>query len=270
MFFLKCRAARASAGSRAGPRPTGLAGPPASRASPPPPPPPRGGGGEALFPSIDPVGLEAQLLSDHFSGLAALKPVLDRFAFERFVEFTTDLDRRLFDRCLLHVLAHCSPDSPSFNSAQPQCGGRIVKLDQMRIRAPKILVIALIGLLSATLLCSVLLNAWGYWQIYGIGGWRDQVFESEGAVASERALRDFREGHLRLYCLGGENEHAKYTGTNDGPFEMWIPTFYPSLGRAHRYSTEQFIEFYNRKMRYMHLNPDKFGKEGVAAPTDMK
>jgi hypothetical protein len=73
-----------------------------------------------LFPSIDPVGLEAQLLSDHFSGLAALKPVLDRFAFERFVEFTTDLDRRLFDRCLLHVLAHCSPDSPSFNSAQPQ------------------------------------------------------------------------------------------------------------------------------------------------------
>jgi len=100
----------------------------------------------------------------------------------------------------------------------------------MRIRAPQILVIALIGLLSAALLCSVLLNAWGYWQIYGIGGWRDQVYVSVGGAASEQALRDFRGGHLRLYCLGGENQHDKYTGTNDGPFEMWIPTFYPSLG----------------------------------------
>jgi hypothetical protein len=140
----------------------------------------------------------------------------------------------------------------------------------MRIRAPIVLVIALIGLLSATLLSSILLNAWGYWQIYGFGGWRDLVLQSEGAAASEQALRDFREGHLRLYCLGGENERAKYTGTNDGPFEMWIPQFYPSLGRPHRYSTEQFIEFYNRKMRYMHSNPDKFGKESVAAPTDKK
>jgi len=133
----------------------------------------------------------------------------------------------------------------------------------MRIRAPQILVIALIGLLSAALLCSVLLNAWGYWQIYGIGGWRDQVYVSVGGAASEQALRDFRGGHLRLYCLGGENQHDKYTGTNDGPFEMWIPTFYPSLGRVHRYPKERFIEFYNRKMHYMHSNPDKFGKEGV-------
>jgi hypothetical protein len=114
-----------------------------------------------------------------------------------------------------------------------------------------------------------------------LAGWRDQVYGSEGNVASERALGDFRAGHLRLYCLGGENESAKYTGINDGPFEMWIPQFYPSLGRAHRYSTEQFIEFYNRKMHYMYLNPEKFGRktEGVpetnrmssaAAPADTK
>ena len=92
MFFLKCRAARASAGSRAGPRPTGLAGPPASRASPPLSLPPRDSGGEALFPSIKPVGLEAQLLGDDLSGLAALEPVLDRFTFECFIELTTDFD----------------------------------------------------------------------------------------------------------------------------------------------------------------------------------
>jgi hypothetical protein len=146
----------------------------------------------------------------------------------------------------------------------------IMKVDGMRTGASKNLIFALFGLLSATLLCSVLINAWSYWQIYGIGGWRDQVYQSEGAIASERALRDFREGHLRLYRLGGENEHAKYTGTNDGPFEIWVPTFYPTLGRAHRYSTEQFIEFYNRKMRYMHAHPDKFAKRNVAAPAAAK
>jgi hypothetical protein len=114
------------------------------------------------------------------------------------------------------------------------------------------------GLLLVVLLGSAVLIAWGYWQIYGIGGWRDQLYASEGAVASRQALDDFRAGHLRLYSLGGESEKATYTGTNDGPFEIWIPHFYPSLGRAHRYSTEQFIEFYNRKMRYMHGHPGEF------------
>src|SRR5580700_6822994 len=65
-------------------------------------PPPRDSGGEALFPSIEPVGLEAQFLGDDLSGLAALEPVLDRFTFECFIKLTTD-----FDRCLLHVLHHC-------------------------------------------------------------------------------------------------------------------------------------------------------------------
>ena len=54
------------------------------------------------------------------------------------------------------------------------------------------------------------LIAWGYWQIYGTGGWRDQLYASEGSVASRRALDDFRDGHLRLYTIGGENEKAKY------------------------------------------------------------
>ena len=119
----------------------------------------------------------------------------------------------------------------------------------------------MIGLLVFLLLGSASLIAWGYWQIYGIGGWRDELYASEGAVASRRALDDFRDGHLRLYTLGGENEKAKYIGTNDGPFEMWVPHFYPSLGRAHRYSTEQFIEFYNRKMRYMQTHPDEFQRD---------
>jgi hypothetical protein len=79
---------------------------------------------------------------------------------------------------------------------------------------------AAIGLLAILLLGSASLIAWGYWQIYGIGGWRDQLYASEAAVASRRALDDFRGGQLRLYILGGENEAAKYTGTKDGAFEV--------------------------------------------------
>src|SRR3569623_3074355 len=55
--------------------------------------------GKARFPGIEQVGLKAQFLGDHLRGLAAGEPVLDRFAFERFIKFTTD-----FDRCLFHGL----------------------------------------------------------------------------------------------------------------------------------------------------------------------
>ena len=135
----------------------------------------------------------------------------------------------------------------------------------MRIPAPRFAIAVFIGLLLLSALCSLVLAATSYWQIYGIGGWRDEVYGLEGMVAAERALDDFRDGHLRLYRLGGENEKAKYTGTNDGPFEIWIPQFYPSLGRAERYATERFIEFYNGKMHYMQSHPERFRKvpEGV-------
>jgi len=124
----------------------------------------------------------------------------------------------------------------------------------------------IISVLAILLLSAASVILWYRWQIYGIAGWRDQLYEAEGSVASRQALSDFREGHLRLYTLGGENEHPKYTGTNEGPFEIWILHFYPALGGAHRYSKEQFIEFYNRKMRYIQAHPDKFQQTRKEAP----
>src|SRR5436189_4758917 len=54
-------------------------------------------GGDQLSPRIKEVGVDAQLLPNHRSGLAAVEPVQDRFAFEGFVEFPA-----LSDRCLFH------------------------------------------------------------------------------------------------------------------------------------------------------------------------
>ena len=70
-------------------------------------------------------------------------------------------------------------------------------------------------------------------------------------VAAKQAMEDFRQGRLRLRAIQGENERLRYSGSNDGPFEIWILQFYPSLGYPHRFSTEQEVAFYNRKMRYM-------------------
>ena len=125
----------------------------------------------------------------------------------------------------------------------------------------------LIALLGVCALGFALLAARAYWQVYAPGGWRDQVYGSTGAFASRQALDDFRKGRLRLYQLAGENDTARYTGTNDGPFEIWVGDFYPSLGRAHRYAREQFVEFYNRKMRYMYEHPEGFRENSEAQPS---
>ncbi len=49
-------------------------------------------------------------------------------------------------------------------------------------------------------------------------------------------------------------------------FEMWTPQYYPSMGTAHRYSTEQFITFYNRKMAYIYSHPDRFRRGTNTVP----
>jgi hypothetical protein len=87
--------------------------------------------------------------------------------------------------------------------------------------------------------------------------WEREAYGLAGMVATKQAMEDFRESRLRLRVLQGENEHLRYSGSNDGPFEIWIPHFYPSLGYPHRFSTEQQVQFYNRKMRYMHEHSEK-------------
>jgi hypothetical protein len=121
----------------------------------------------------------------------------------------------------------------------------------------KIIIVALVTFLGI----SLLLLGRAYWQIYGYfgsSGYRAEIYGLSGLVASRQALDDFRGGKLRLLKLNGENDKLKFSGQQDGPFEIWYPLYLPILGEAHTFATQQYIEFYNRKMEYMHKHPEKF------------
>ena len=75
----------------------------------------------------------------------------------------------------------------------------------------------------------------------------------EGAT---RAGHDFRTGRLRLFAIAGERNEDKFSGSNDGPFEIWNPQHYPEY-YPFRYSTEVMVTNYNGRMRYLHEHPEK-------------
>src|SRR2546426_11148558 len=103
-----------------------------------------------------------------------------------------------------------------------------------------------IAVLTIALLTSLGFLGRALWRNYS---WEQEAYGLAGMVASKEAMEDFRQGRLRLRMLQGENDHLRYSGSNNGPFEIWIPAFCPSLGYPHRFSTERQVQFYNRKMR---------------------
>jgi hypothetical protein len=123
---------------------------------------------------------------------------------------------------------------------------------------PKVFAITIALLTFALIACLGFLGR-ALWRNYW---WEQEVYGLAGMTASQAALEDFRNGKLRLRVVQGddkeENNLLTYSGSNDGPFEVWISSFHPALGYPHRYSTEQQAAFYNRKMKYMHQNPEKF------------
>jgi hypothetical protein len=134
----------------------------------------------------------------------------------------------------------------------------------MRSIMGKVLIsLAIVGLLGELVWAGRL-----SWQVYGPGGWRDEMQSLAASKGSRQAMDDFKKGHFRIYVLGGESDESHSTGKKDGVFEIWAPQYFPSLGPAHRYATEQFVEFYNRRMRYMHSHPEKFPKKEEAKQTD--
>jgi hypothetical protein len=123
-----------------------------------------------------------------------------------------------------------------------------------------------IAVLTVALLASLGLLGRAHWRNFW---WESEVYGLAGLVATNQAMEDFSHGNLRLLSIAGKNDGLRYSGKKEGPFEVWTPQFYPSLGYPHRFVTEKYVEFYNRKMRYMHEHPEQFrccGGPGYHAP----
>ncbi len=106
-----------------------------------------------------------------------------------------------------------------------------------------ILLLACVGFLAN----AVWTNFWWKQQVYGLARY-------QGAT---RALHDFQSGRLRLFVVAGERDTDKFSGTNEGPFDIRFPQYYQKSFPM-RYSVEQMVDMYNEKMRYMRERPDKF------------
>jgi hypothetical protein len=87
--------------------------------------------------------------------------------------------------------------------------------------------------------------------------WKQSVELSAPAAGAMFAHLDFQAGKLRLYMISGERSDDKYSGTNDGPFEVWFPE-YSASPYPMRYRAEQWVAGYNRSMRYMYEHPERF------------
>jgi len=118
---------------------------------------------------------------------------------------------------------------------------------------PKTLKIA-IAVLALALLTSLGFLVHALFQIWW---WKQEVWGLDGQVAAYRALDDFRAGKPRLFVISGERDKDTFSGTNDGPFQIWYPQYYTEIYPM-QYSMEQQVRFYDDKMRYMQKHPERF------------
>ena len=81
----------------------------------------------------------------------------------------------------------------------------------------------------------------------------DSLADYEGVT---RASHDFQAGKLRLFVISGERDHDNFSGTNDGPFEIWFPQYYPKVYSL-RFSTERMAAAYNSRMRCLQAHSGK-------------
>jgi hypothetical protein len=100
-----------------------------------------------------------------------------------------------------------------------------------------ILVIAFLALF-AFLADSLWQNFWWKKEVAGLAYYR----------GAERADHDFHDGKIRLFVISGERDDYVYSGTNEGPFQIWLPQYYPHPYSS-RYSTEQMVWAYNETIK---------------------
>jgi hypothetical protein len=103
-------------------------------------------------------------------------------------------------------------------------------------------------LLSLALICVVVVMIWFVRQNVA---WKADIYELAGYKGVHRAMADFDAGRLRVFLISGRSLQDTFTGTNDGPFEVWISHFFPDEPYPVRFALEQEVAFYNAKMRLL-------------------
>jgi hypothetical protein len=120
-------------------------------------------------------------------------------------------------------------------------------------RPHKLLITALSAALFAVMCWAgyLLLQNW-VWKQAAIG------YAEQSAILEANGM--FSKNELWIYKMDGKCDEAHFSGQHDGPFEVWIVFYQPSLGAAHRIATEHWVETYNAQMRRLQADPEKYRK----------
>ena len=127
------------------------------------------------------------------------------------------------------------------------------------MRSPKIIVPSL----GAALFAAIGFVAYAHWQN---SMWEMQTFGLARYEGSTKAERDFQSGKLRIFVFAGARDNDTFSGTNDGPYEVWYPQYYPKC-YPFRYREELMVKSYNDEMRDLESHPKKIlNSTNTAAP----
>lgn len=118
---------------------------------------------------------------------------------------------------------------------------------------PRALKIAIGGLILALCVTAGLLAR----AVADTFSWRLQVQNLAQWEGVTVARQDFESGKLRLFVISGKRDEDKFSGTNEGPFEVWYSSYFPDV-RAFRCAAETRVAAYNAKMRDMQQHPERY------------
>ncbi len=88
-----------------------------------------------------------------------------------------------------------------------------------------------------------------YSELWQNSNWKGMLGSLASNQGYEEADKDFNSGKLRVFTISGECHEDKFSGTNDGPFQIWIAEYFPASTYPERYSDEVKIKYYNLHMR---------------------
>jgi hypothetical protein len=105
----------------------------------------------------------------------------------------------------------------------------------------------IIAVLTIALVASFLFLI--YSQLWENSNWKAEVNSLGRDQGWYEAREDFQAGKLKKLVIAGDHEEDKFSGTNDGPFEIWNPIYMSSWPYPDRYSVEMEVVGYNLGMR---------------------